>query len=67
MAGRKIPLQLSGCFLLLLIFAANGRSQEPETWAEFWSEADAFVRLKPGMRLNLMGETRMANEFSYLQ
>ena len=67
MAGRRIPLQLSGYVLLLLTFSSNARAQQPETWAELWSEADAYVRLKPGMRLNLMGGTRTASESSYLQ
>ena len=67
MDWRRIPLQLSGCSLLLLTFAANACAQQPETWAELWTDANAFVQLKPGARMNLVAGTRIANESSYLQ
>ena len=67
MAWRRIPLKQIGCVLLFLTFAVDLRAQQPETWAELWSEADAFVQLKPVARMNLMGGTRAANESSYLQ
>ena len=67
MAGRRIPAKLIGSLLLVLTFAVNVRAQQPETWAEFWSEADAFVQLSRSARLSTMGGTRTANESSYLQ
>jgi len=40
---------------LLLVAAPEVKAQEPTTQKEFWPEIDAYINLKPKVRLFLLG------------
>ncbi|MFN8009608.1 MAG: DUF2490 domain-containing protein [Terriglobia bacterium] len=64
---RRGLVKLFWSFLFSLILSSNLFAQQPETWGEFWSEADAYFQLDQTKRLNFQGGTRSAGESSYLQ